>query len=323
MIFVRKYTLLIALVLFPVSLFGWGSIGHMTVAYVAYQDLSPGAKARVRELLKLNPDYANWEKQIPAGTSAEERDRFLFMMASTWADDIKGEPQYSDDGSDGGNTPNGLLSSQNVGYSDLLRHKYWHFIDTPFSPDKTALPPIPAPNAQTQIIAFRAVLASSQSDELKSYDLVWLLHLVGDVHQPLHTVTRATEAHPKGDAGGNLVKLSGDAVFSLHSYWDDLPGSDCKFCADKLHCAHRAIVLSGTLPHVSAKLARNLNTAAWIREGFEYAQTRVYRDPIGDADKAYTIVPDSAYERDAYRLAKSRIAAAGARLARILNTELK
>lgn len=323
MIFVRKCILSIAFVLFPISLFGWGSIGHMTVAYVAYQGLSPAAKARVRELLKLNPDYANWEKQIPPGTSVEDHDQFIFMMASTWADDIKGEPKYSDDGGDGGNTPNGASSAQNIGYSDLLRHKYWHFIDTPFSPDKTRLPSIPAPNAQTQIIAFRAVLASSQTDELKSYDLVWLLHLVGDVHQPLHTVTRVTQAHSKGDAGGNLLKLSGDAVFNLHSYWDDLPGSDCKFCADKLHCAHRAMVLAGTLRQVSAKVARNLDTAAWIREGFDYAQTRVYRDPLGAAGQAYTIVPDSAYERDAYRLAKSCIAAAGARLTRILNTELK
>jgi len=323
MTFVRKSLFSAAIVFIPVSLFAWGSIGHMTVAYVAYQQLSPSAKARVRGLLKLNPDYANWEKQIPAGTSAEDHDQFIFMMAATWADDIKGEPQYSDDGGDGGNTPSGAISSQNIGYSDLLRHKYWHFIDTPFSPDKTALPSIPSPNAQTQIIAFRSVLASSQPDELKSYDLVWLLHLVGDVHQPLHTVARVTQAHPKGDAGGNLVKLFGDAALNLHSYWDDLPGSECKFCADKLHCANRATVLAKTLPRAPAKVAANVDTAAWIQEGFHYAQTRVYRDPIGADDHAYTIVPESTYETDAYRLAKVRVAIAGARLARILNTELK
>src|SRR6202042_1762839 len=96
---------------------------------------------------------------------------------------------YSDDGSNGGNTPGGDSSSLNVGYTDLLRHRYWHFVDTPFSQDGSTLPAIPAPNAQTQIAAFRAVLASAEPDELKSYDLVWLLHLVGDVHQPLHCVT--------------------------------------------------------------------------------------------------------------------------------------
>jgi hypothetical protein len=295
----------------------------MTVAYVAYQKLAPAAKARVRELLKLNPDYANWEKQIPAGTSAEDHDRMIFMMASVWPDDIKGESQYSDDGKDGGNTPDGDPSSQNVGYSDLLRHKYWHFVDTPFSPDQTPLPAVPRPNAQTQIVAFRAVLASAQPDALKSYDLVWLLHLVGDIHQPLHAVNRITKAEPKGDAGGNFVKLFGDAASNLHSYWDDLPGSECKFCSDKVPCVNRAIVLGKTLEVVSSKEARDTDTAAWIHESFELAREKVYRDPIGIEDQLYTIVPRSTYETEAYKLALKQVALAGARLAQVLNDELK
>ena len=313
----------VPLALFPTFLLAWGGIGHMTVAYVAYQKLTPTAKVRVRDLLKLNPDYANWDKQIPADTSADDHDRMIFMMASVWADDIKGEPQYSDDGTDGGNTPGGEPSSQNIGYNDLLRHKYWHFIDTPFSPDQTTLPAVPAPNAQTQIVAFRAVLASKQPDDLKSYDLVWLLHLVGDVHQPLHSVTRVTRFAPKGDAGGNRVKLFGDATSNLHSYWDDLPGMECKFCSDKVQCVNRARVLARTLPSVSPQSSHNTDTAAWVRESFEYARTNVYRDPIGAEDQPYTIVPGSRYERQAYALALKRIAVAGERLARVLNEELK
>ena len=320
--FFRACLYCFVLALLPTSLHAWGPIGHMTVAYVAYQNLTPAAKARVRELLKLNPDFANWEKQIPARTSADDHDRMIFMMASVWPDDIKGEAQYSDDGSEGGNVPGGPASSQNIGYSDLLRHRYWHFVDTPFSPDQTPLPPIPAPNAQTQIVAFRAVLSSSQPDELKSYDLVWLIHMVGDIHQPLHAVTRITAAHPKGDAGGNLVKLFGDAFSNLHSYWDDLPGADCKFCNDKVQCANRAMVFGKTI-EPAGKAGRNLDAAVWVRESFDDARTKVYRDPIGAADQQYTIVPASQYEEQSYVLAKGRIAVAGARLAEVLNAELK
>jgi hypothetical protein len=208
----------------------------------------------------------------------------IFMIAAIWADDIKGEPQYSDDGSDGGNTPDGPPSSQNTGYGDLLRHKYWHFVDIPFSSDHSALPSVPVPNAQTQIVAFRATLASTQPDELKSYDLVWLLHLVGDIHQPLHATARITQSDPKGDAGGNKVKLLGDAASNLHSYWDDLPGTECKFCSDKIPCVHRAIVFGKTLGPVTQVAGRNLDTETWAHESFEYARTAVYETPIGPAD---------------------------------------
>lgn len=320
--FLRACLCLALWVVLPAPLMAWGPIGHMAVSYIAYQNLTPSTRTRVRDLLKLNPDYANWEKQIPSGTSADDHDRMIFMIASTWADDIKTEAQYSDDGADGGNTPGGASSSQNIGYSDLLRHRYWHFVNRAFSPDQTTLPELPTPNAQTQIVAFRAVLASSQPDELKSYDLVWLMHLIGDVHQPLHAVTRFTKSYSKGDAGGNLVKLFGDADSTLHSYWDDLPGSDCKFCNDKIPCVNRAIVLGNAYQSASAK-SHNLDAAAWIRESFVEARTKAYRDPISTADQPYTIVPESSYEWQAQKLAKKRIALAGARLAQVLNTELK
>ncbi len=305
-------------------LMAWGPIGHMTVAYAAYQRLTPATKARVRDLLKLNPDYASWDKQIPAGTAPEDHDRIIFVIAAVWADDIKGEAQYSDDGPDpGGNLPDGASSSQNVGYSDLLRHKYWHFIDVPFSPDGSALPEIPKPNAETQIDAFRAVLASDQPDELKSYDLTWLLHLIGDIHQPLHATARIIQSDATGDAGGNKVKLLGDADSNLHSYWDNLPGSDCQFCAKKIHCVERAAVIGKTLPDPLAKFVHEMKTAVWVHESFEAAKMVVYQAPIGPAEGPYTIVPWSAYETRAEHLAQARIALAGARLAEVLNHELK
>jgi len=312
----RAYLWLILFVSLPVSLFAWGPIGHMTVGYVAYQNLTPAAKARVRELLKLNPEYANWDKAISAGTSPDDHDLMVFMIATIWADDIKGDSKYSDDGPDP-NTPDGPSSSQNIGYTDLFRHRYWHFVDTPFPTDI----PIPTPNAQTQIVAFRAVLASAQPDDLKSYDLVWLLHLIGDVHQPLHAATRV--AGSKGDAGGNDVKLFGDASSNLHSYWDDLPGFDSSFCKDKIHCLNRAMVLGKSLKQASSKAGHNTNTATWIHESFEYARTEVYKTPIGPGEGPYSIVPYSPYDTRAFRLAEKRIALAGARLAQVLNAELK
>jgi len=284
----------------------------MAVAYIAYQNLTPATRIRIRELLKLNPEYANWEKQIPSGTPADDHDRMIFMIASTWADDIKTEAQYSDDGTDGGDTPGGASSSQNIGYSDLLRHRYWHFVNTPFSPDQTPLPEIPTPNAQTQIVAFRAVLASSQPDELKSYDLVWLVHLIGDVHQPLHAVTRFTKSYPKGDAGGNLVKLDCSKC-ELHAFWDDLLGT-----ANGLNSTVKA---AKKLPTADVTLAAKADEKDWIAESFQAAQQTVYTTPIAAGDGPFTLTPQ--YKTNAAALAKKRVALAGARLANLLNNELK
>jgi S1/P1 Nuclease len=262
----RTYLCAALFTLLPASLMAWGPIGHMSVDYVAYQRLTPATKARVRDLLKLNPWYSKWEAQIPAGTSPAEHDQIIFMIAATWSDDIKDKDSgYSDEGPDP-NVPDGATSSQNIGYADLFRHRYWHFVDTPFSPDHTALPPVPTPNAETEIAVFRAVLNSAQPDELKSYDLVWLLHLVGDVHQPLHATTRVTQPDPQGDAGGNKVKLSGDASSNLHSYWDDLPGFDSAYCKEKIPCVDKAIQYGKSLKSASSSAAQQTSAAVWIQE---------------------------------------------------------
>ncbi len=62
--------------------------------------------------------------------------------------------------------------------------------------------------------------------------LCWVLHLTGDVHQPLHTTSLITEQYPlpKGDEGGNkfFIRVTPNSSgINLHSFWDGLIiGSD-------------------------------------------------------------------------------------------------
>jgi S1/P1 Nuclease len=305
---------LIFLLAFPAPLFAWDSLGHMAVAYVAYQHLNPATKTRVNKLLRLNPDYHKWLTQIPQGTSAANKMMMIFMMAATWPDQIRSEPGYTDDGTQGGNRPDGATSVQNIGYTDHLHHKYWHFVDTPFSTDGTTLPPLPTPNAGTQIGTFRAVLASNDPDEKKSYDLVWLEHLVGDVHQPLHAATRVSHTDPNGDNGGNNVKLCAPPCRDeLHAFWDDILGTGSS--------PSTAVSVGRALPDADSTLAAKKDAADWIKESFDAAQQNVYVAPIGDGDGPFTITP--AYRTAAKKLAKERVALAGVRLANLLNDELK
>jgi S1/P1 Nuclease len=322
---VRKMLgLLLVLLVAAAPLQAWDGFGHMEVAYLAYQKLTPAMQARVWTLLQLNPYFTDgtWAKMLPAGISDADKQLMIFMIAATWPDEIKGDSGYSDDGTNGGNTPNGTTSRQNTGYTDKLRHKYWHFIDRPFAQDGTKkLPKIPAPNAQTQIAAFRKVLASKTKPEaLKSYDLVWLLHLVGDVHQPLHCTTRIGAGQPDGDAGGNLVKCSNcdPGSGNLHSYWDDLPGTTPNNSPD----LQAIITAAQALPAATEIIPTKQPATVWIGESFGEAKTAVYYDPpIGLGLGPFPLTSD--YQTAAQDLGKKRLALAGARLAKLLNDELK
>jgi hypothetical protein len=192
-------------------------------------------------------------------------------------------------------------------------HKYWHFEDQPFTRDNTPLPPIPSPNLRSQIAAFRQVLASAKADPLKSFDLSWLLHLVGDAHQPLHFTTRITASAPDGDDGGNGVTLSASGAPNLHSFWDDVLGTD----DSPLH----ASTATSTLPNPSPGAANDLDVSHWAQESLNVAEQTVYKLPIGPGAGPFTIT--QAYRTDAIRVAKGRIALAGARLAKIVNGELR
>jgi hypothetical protein len=313
--------------------FAWNDEGHMGIAFLAYQKLRPVTKSRVNALLKLNPYYAKWLAALPAGTSQTETDRVIFMIAATWPDQIRNDPAYTDDGPNNGNTPpNDPKASQNIGYTDHLRHKYWHFVDIPFSQDGSALPAVPAPNIETQIALFRAALSSGNSDDVKSYDLTWLEHLVGDVHQPLHAVTRITAGNPEGDAGGNLVLLcSAPCRDELHFFWDRLVGSQSSIQPPPPNLPGRqvdtaaelesATAAAKTLPSPKATLVNKMDGASWVHESFLAAESNVYVPPIGPGTGPYAITPE--YFQAARKLANERVALAGARLANLLNKELK
>lgn len=311
----KKYLALAALFLSIawVPALAWNSVGHMAVAYSAYQQLTPAERARVAVLLKLNPYYEKWLKYLPAGTSDADRDTYVFMMAATWPDEIKamGSGYFGTD-----TPPKGELPTLNTGYGDKNMHRYWHFIDTPFSTDGTALPPIPHPEIIEKIVAFRAALATDEPDLLKSYDLVWLEHLVGDVHQPLHAAARVTKAEPKGDAGGNLVLLK-DPSKELHAYWDTILGDS----GTEMQTIKIAVKVGSALPKPEDSLAQDANEPDWADESFKAAKSSVYIAPIGAGLGPYT--PTAVYEAQAKQVAETRVALAGARLAELLKTALK
>ena len=308
---------LLVAILTPSTASAWNDKGHMMVAFLAYQQLTPTVRSRVAVLLAINPRFQTWNHLIPPGTPEADRPALLFALAATWSDHIKSDSTFSDDGSENGNRPDGASSSQNTGYTDKLRHKYWHFIDKPFTRDGTALPAVPDPNAETRIHLFRSVLAGTSQDPLKSYDLVWLLHIVGDVHQPLHAVARVRAAQPDGDQGGNLVTVCVHPpcgpTSRLHGFWDGLPGSEPDVAT--------AAAAAKKLASPPAAKAAITDEHQWVIESFDLAQGEVYRSPIGKGAGPFSLT--AKYRNNAHQVMEKQIALAGARLANLLNAELK
>jgi hypothetical protein len=304
----------VALSMCASSAFAWFDEGHMMVAAVAWQDLTDASRARVSALLKLNPYYDRWI----ANAAPDQQDQIAFVTAATWPDAIKA--RGSGYKSDGDRPPSGPGAAQNIGYADKLQHRYWHFIDIPLSMDNTPLiQPVP-PNAETQIPLFTATLRSAtSSDDVKSYDLVWLEHLVGDVHQPLHATSRFSQDLPNGDQGGNLVVLPcphpcpRSQSNELHAFWDGILGSSSDPTV--------AIAAAAQLPAAPAAAAAVTDETVWIQESFDAARQFAYAPPVGAGAGPYQL--DANYKKNAFAEAQARVALAGARLANLINANLK
>jgi hypothetical protein len=177
----------------------WHDAGHMAIALIAYNDLGSGAKP-VADLLRRHPDYAAWMAMKPARI---DEDRWLFMRAAVWPDDIRSNNHPS--------------------------HKYhqaaWHYaarfhMNPPSfaEPDKE-----PGDHIEDVVPKLTAVLKSGAADEEKARAVCWLFHLVGDIHNPLHAGSMVGEKWPTGDRGGNefWIRTAGTAV-RLHTFWDGL-----------------------------------------------------------------------------------------------------
>lgn len=138
----------------------WDAGGHMIAAQIALSQLSPQARARIEALVPLAPDF----RQPRAGQKPRPYD---FVSLAAWMDDVK--PSAKRD----------ALST-------------WHYVDAECGQNPAE---VPEQNALDAINLAGIVLRSEAAPRLKAEWLAIAIHLIGDVHQPLHAIGR--------DRGGN------------------------------------------------------------------------------------------------------------------------
>lgn len=214
-------------------------------------------------------------------------------MAARWADDVRQTP---------------------------YDHPAWHYINLPVVPPQeagTINPPQPAlENILTACESNVAVLQSNASASDKAIAVCWLFHLVGDVHQPLHTTALFSAAYPRGDRGGNAIFIRvkpESATINLHSFWDGLILGSERFqsttnAASKL----RSTFQRRRLSELSAK-----PFAQWAQESFRQAVQFAYRNGTlqGGPDKDNGVALPADYVSTNKPIAERRVALAGYRLA--------
>jgi hypothetical protein len=292
----------------------WWDGGHMQIAFVAYKRLEDPVKTKVDALLRLNPDYPKWTAGI---TNPDTAKLYAFVHAATWADDIKSkEYNYTQDKAD---SP---TAGQNIGYTDKNQHGYWHFKDINWSPDGTPLPQPDPVDLVTQLTKMIATLppGSGASDDIRSYDLVWMLHLVGDAHQPLHGSGRYTRQIPDGDSGGNaeqVIPATGQAM-ALHAYWDSIFGGYVSPFGAVFDAGDKEGIASFRVNDAAITI---LDPQKWVEESAEVAKQYAYAPPMGLGGNLVLLTRD--YETNARNIARSQAALAAARLANIINNALR
>jgi hypothetical protein len=274
----RRLALLLSALAFSPAALAWSALGHRLVGELAERHLSPAAEAQVKVLLAGEPHPT-------------------LAGVAVWADDLRDD--------------------------DPARFKLtqkWHYIDTPpgtchYEPARDCPDgdcAIGAIEHQRAILGDRSQPLAARRDALK-----FVVHFVGDIHQPMH-------ANNHGDKGGNAFQVSlrtdmqpeawarnryanGVMGTSLHSVWDyyilGSEGLDLRHYADRLDAL--------PWPPMAAAAA---GPEAWAGESCRLIEVRHLYPDKHTMDRDYL---------DAERpLAEQRVRQAAYRLAQLLEATL-
>lgn len=185
--------------------------------------------------------------------------------------------------------------------------KPFHFVDIPFQDGGPVNPPLPPePHVISKIAEFSDFLRSGAGTDQEKVDaLSWVIHLIGDIHQPLHCIEHITADHPGGDRGGNSFKLRGKAK-NLHSLWDS--------SVDFKNTDEDVLVSSIMKEHTRDSLAKDLvqtKVEAWARASFQLAKKFAYSIQENTANPP---TPSAAYLKRANQIGRRQAALAAYRL---------
>lgn len=264
----RVSTVVCVLMLAAFSAGAWSAVGHKAVAEIAWRQMDRKEKTAVSRLLKKHPHYKQLlAVDVPRGMDVNH---WAFLNAAIWPDLLRSAK--STDPAD----PE-FYSRHNIYPHATLLPVVRKSDESSVSLDGFN---VPTPNATIGLSNSLARIGDKKlSAQERALSLAWTLHLLADLHQPLHASTLVTRNKPKGnDAGGSLwVREPKGDVTNLHAYWDRIPGTDRSYET----IAAFADLLSKDPALAANKLdeyGRNKSVASWAEEGRAEAARCAYAE---------------------------------------------
>jgi nuclease S1 len=287
---------LIASLAVPRAGLAWGKEGHRIVARIAAKNLLQATREKLRRILAVTSDAALAN---------------AMATAAIWPDRI-----------DRAATGTGR----------------WHFINVPIASSFAVAGHCPNHECvidrieemqrrlQTNQTGFRLLAPPNPFRPMTSQELAFLIHFVGDLHQPLHAAWNV-------DRGGGCVPLAQPLVHDgkntdttdLHIVWD----TDTVLAAMKGHGNSEQATAAALFARFKNGASITQGTPVdWARESNDIARTAIYQKLAiptytltkGDCAtgiKAVTITP--AYLQSNVDVVERRLLEAGIRLSNVLN----
>lgn len=292
----------------------WGCKGHQTVAFLAEKHLTPEARQMFQALLTENPIDPALKRFC--GNALTD----VFADAATWADDER---------------------------TKAPKTAPWHFIDIPLGATQDQVKQsCGATGCVTQAIVDQLAILKDKTAPAanRAAALRFIIHFVGDLHQPLHATTNS-------DRGANCVPVKylrrnphasgGSYTPNLHAIWDtdiverDMEGASPADFADTLDTQFASSDKEWT--------QAGMQLEGWAWEGHQHAATTSYGalpvkiaiepnvpvekctddNNIGDRMLHLHEAAGQSYQDAATPVIEERLAQAGVRLAMILNDAAK
>ena len=207
-----KYLILFLFIYSPIKVFAWGTYGHMLITQIAMENIRPATKKEVTHLIKILGDI--------------EPKLNTVVSSSVWADFVRHTRLFSTYHFDTHNyyNPDNYAHNIRSESQDLGRVllNLTHRLKSNYKSENN-------PRSRSALL----------TDFEKAFAIRFLIHLVGDLHQPLHIIQPVYRVYRGGNArGGNLIRVrySNDIAIckknfkdsknslcssrNLHSFWD-------------------------------------------------------------------------------------------------------